>query len=65
MVSTKAKTLRKSENVLPPGAKLDDREDVDRLHVNVMEQVVISVKKNGGNFSTERKVSDTNTRCSE
>jgi hypothetical protein len=45
MVSTKAKTLRKSENVLPPGAKLDYREDVDRLHANVMEQVTISVKK--------------------
>ncbi|MDR1457670.1 MAG: hypothetical protein LBI47_02360, partial [Puniceicoccales bacterium] len=45
MVSVKAKTRRKFMNSLPPGAKLDYKEDVDRLHADVMEKVAVSQEK--------------------
>ncbi|MDR1528110.1 MAG: hypothetical protein LBS22_00785 [Puniceicoccales bacterium] len=53
MVNVKAKTRRKSKNSLPSkvkdslplGAKLDYREDVDRLHEDIMEKVAVSQKK--------------------
>ncbi|MDR2628702.1 MAG: hypothetical protein LBC30_01780 [Puniceicoccales bacterium] len=45
MVSVKAKVRRKFTNRLPIGAKLDYKEDVDKLHANVMERVTASQKK--------------------
>ncbi|MDR2432315.1 MAG: hypothetical protein LBD34_01000 [Puniceicoccales bacterium] len=43
--SVKAKTRRKPKNSLPLGAKLDYKEDVDRLHASIMEKVAVSQKK--------------------
>ncbi|MDR2603104.1 MAG: hypothetical protein LBC11_00895, partial [Puniceicoccales bacterium] len=45
MVSVKARTRRKFMNSLPIGAKLDYKEDVDRLHASVMAKVAVSQKK--------------------